>query len=132
MSAPPREARSYVWRVAFAIFKVRDRLCADERVFQGRALWGWREQHVVVFGDYDIMSVLGKVRCGAHCLQSHDVRFSRVAAGGKTDDTSRTGRTESRVLWKSAMLTFVVPESGSAAAALRAIVNAGSKINDAC
>src|SRR5579862_9107879 len=68
MSALPREARSYVWRVAFAIFKVRDRLCADEREFQGRALWGWREQHVVVFGDYDIMSVLGKVRCGAHCL----------------------------------------------------------------
>jgi hypothetical protein len=30
------------------------------------------------------------------------------------------------------MLTLVVPESGSAAAALRAIVNAGRKFNDAC
>jgi hypothetical protein len=38
MSALSREARSCVWRGAFAIFKVRDGLCADEREFQGRAL----------------------------------------------------------------------------------------------
>jgi hypothetical protein len=67
-----------------------------------------------------------------YIAQSHDVQSSRVAAGGKQRTTCRLRRTESRVLWKSAMLTFVVPESGSAAAALRAIVDAGSKFNDAC
>src|SRR4051812_10371407 len=65
---------------------------------------------------------------GARCLLSHpgqNVRVIRVATRRQTE-MCRSRRTESRVRWKSAMLTLVVPESGSAAAALRAMVDAGS------
>ena len=54
----------------------------------------------------------------------------RVVAGGRQRGAGQR-RTESRVRWKSAMLTLVVPESGSVAAALRAMVDAGRNFNDA-